>query len=88
MLTTRWLDKYIDVQDRPMVLAAIQHAIGTKSVFELEHRVKRPDGTLGWTLSRAVPLLGDDGEIVEWIGTATDVTARHDVGQRPGESEE
>lgn len=44
--------------------------------------------TLGWTLSRAMPLLGDDGEIVEWIGTATDVTARHDVGQRLGESEE
>ena len=44
--------------------------------------------TLGWTLSRAMPLLGDDGEIVEWIRTATDVTARHDVGQRLGESEE
>jgi PAS domain-containing protein len=43
-------------------------------VFELEHRVRRPDGTLGWTLSRAVPLLDDDGQIIEWVGAATDVT--------------
>ncbi|MER7279204.1 PAS domain-containing protein [Dactylosporangium sp. NPDC000244] len=43
-------------------------------VFQLQHRVRRPDGTLGWTLSRAVPLLDEDGRIEEWIGTASDVT--------------
>jgi len=80
--TATWLDRYIDAADQPMVVAAIRHAIGTRSAFELEHRVKRPDGTLGWALSRAVPLLGDDGEIAEWIGTATDVTAGHEAGPR------
>jgi signal transduction histidine kinase len=34
------------------------------------------DGTLGWILSRAVPLLDPHGEIVEWFGTARDVTVR------------
>lgn len=36
----------------------------------------RVDGTLGWTFSRAIPLLDGDGEIVEWFGAASDVTAR------------
>jgi PAS domain-containing protein len=45
-------------------------------VFELEHRVRRADGTLGWTLSRAVPLMDAAGAITEWIGAASDVTAR------------
>src|SRR5262245_11497650 len=31
---------------------------------------------LGWTFSRAVPILDANGEIVEWFGTARDVTER------------
>ena len=61
------------------MLAAIDTAIANKSLFELEHRVLRVDGELGWTQSRAVPLLDEDGSIVEWIGTATDVTARKGI---------
>lgn len=71
-----WLDKYIDPEDQPSVLAAINEAIRKKSIFELEHRVRRLDGTLGWTYSRAVPLLDDKGDIVEWFGTAKDVPER------------
>jgi len=74
--TTSWLDQYIHPDDQAQVLEAIQRAIEAKSVFELEHRVRRPDGTLGWTLSRAIPLLDDNGEIIEWVGAARDVTAR------------
>jgi len=74
--STGWLDQYIHPDDQARVTAAIRHAVETKSVFELEHRVRRPDGTLGWTLSRAVPLLGDEGQITEWVGAATDITER------------
>ena len=77
--TKNWIDLYIHPDDQPTVLQAIQHAIKTKSVFELEHRVRRIDGTLGWTLSRAVPLFKEDGEILEWFGAASDVTARRDA---------
>ncbi len=68
-----WLDQYIHPDDRPHVQAAIAEAIRTRSHFELEHRVRRADGRLGWTLSRAVPLLDGDGEIREWFGAATDI---------------
>ena len=71
-----WLDDYIHADDQPMVNAAIADAVKSKRLFELEHRVKRMDGTLGWVLSRAVPLLDDHGKIVEWFGAARDVTVR------------
>lgn len=72
----RWLDKYIHPEDKLLVMDAIRQAIASKSVFELEHRVILVDGTFGWTHSRAIPILDDCGEIVEWFGAARDVTQR------------
>jgi PAS domain-containing protein len=72
----QWVEEYIEPEDRAQVLSAIQSAIRTKSVYELEHRIRRADGSLGWTLSRAVPMLNDRGEIAEWFGTAINVTVR------------
>lgn len=69
-----WLQKYIYPEDQARVLAAIREAIRGKTSFALEHRVIRADGTLGWTASRAIPLLDANGEIVEWFGAASDVT--------------
>lgn len=74
-----WQQKYIPEDDQPHVTAAMQDAIRNKSVFELEHRVIRADGSLGWTCSRAIPMLDDNGEIVEWFGAASDVTERHET---------
>jgi signal transduction histidine kinase len=71
-----WIEKYIYPADRDALLAAIGSAIRDKTIFELEHRVIRIDGSVGWTFSRAIPLLDSNGEIVEWFGAATDVTER------------
>lgn len=83
-----WLDSYIHPDDQRYVIERIQRAIRSKSVFELEHRVIRVDGSLGWTHSRAIPILDDRGEIVEWFGAASDVTQRKEVEQALHESEE
>lgn len=77
-----WVEKYIPESDLPAVRAAIGTAIRTKSLFELEHRVWTADGSIGWVLSRAVPLLGEDGEIIEWFGAGTVVTERHAAAER------
>jgi PAS domain S-box-containing protein len=71
-----WLQDYIHPDDQSRVLAVINEAIRTKSIFELEHRVLRVDGSVGWTFSRAIPLQDANGEIMEWFGAASDVTAR------------
>ena len=71
-----WLEKYIHPADQTRVMEEVSKAIRIKGVFELEHRVLRPDGALGWVFSRAIPLLDKKGDIVEWFGTASDVTER------------
>ena len=83
-----WVGQYLPAEDAPPMRRAIEQAISTKSLFELEHRVRQADGSVGWVLSRAVPLLGDDGQISEWFGVATDTTVRREAISRLHESEE
>ncbi|GAA5060050.1 GAF domain-containing protein [Haladaptatus pallidirubidus] len=73
---SNWIDEYIPSDEQGRVQDAIDEAIKTKSTFELEHQVLQVDGTRGWTHSRAVPILDDDGKITEWFGTASDITER------------
>ncbi|HZW80569.1 MAG TPA: PAS domain S-box protein [Candidatus Deferrimicrobiaceae bacterium] len=80
--TKDWLNEYIHADDQPLVLQAIREAVLTKTMFQLEHRVRRMDGTLGWTYSRAVPLVDVNGQIVEWFGAASDVTARKEAEEK------
>lgn len=82
-----WIDKYIHPDDQPQVKAAIQEAIRTRSVFEMEHRVLSADGKLSWTSSRAIPIMDEHGEIVEWFGAAGDITARKQAEEKLRESE-
>jgi len=72
--TTDWMTDNIHPEDIEKVKAAIANAIKHKKTFQLEHRVLRADGSPGWTFSRAVPILDDRGEIMEWFGTASDIT--------------
>jgi len=71
-----WLRDYNHPDDQSKIMARVHESIRTKSIFELEHRVRRNDGTWGWTFSRAVPILDAQGEITDWFGIASDVTAR------------
>src|SRR4029079_8121095 len=75
--STTWLQKYIYHDDQPHVTQAIDEAIRNNNIFELEHRVLRVDGSLGWTFSRAIPILNPQGEMVEVFGTARAVYAPH-----------
>ena len=71
-----WFEQYVVPDDRERVLGTIQDAINRKSMFESEHRIFRADGSVGWTQARSVPMLDAAGEIVEWIGMASDITPR------------
>ncbi len=74
-----WIHEYVPPEDQLHVMAVINEAIRTKSTYELEHRVRLADGSLGWIFSRAVPMLDANGEIVEWFGAASDITERKEA---------
>jgi len=74
-----WIHEYVPPEDQQHVMAVINEAIRTKSTYELEHRVRLADGNLGWIFSRAVPMLDENGEIVEWFGAASDITERKEA---------
>lgn len=74
-----WMEKYLPEDERPMLWEAINQALNKKTIFELEHRVLQPEGTVGWVLSRAVPVLDKNGEVSEWLGASIDITSRKSV---------
>ncbi|MET8399137.1 SpoIIE family protein phosphatase [Streptomyces sp900116325] len=66
-----WM-KVVHPDDVPWALAAVEKAIRTHGVFQAEYRVRRPDGSYGWTQARARVVLDEAGEPYRMIGTAWD----------------
>ncbi|SFP98008.1 PAS domain S-box-containing protein [Tranquillimonas alkanivorans] len=77
-----WMKGYIPPEDQPTVEAAIREAIITETPFDLEHRVWKVDGSIGWVRSRAVPRRDENGRLREWFGAASDVTSRRRAEER------
>ncbi len=48
-------------------------AIKNKTIYEKEHRIKLKDGNYKWFLSRGYPYLNEDGTVLKWYGSATDI---------------
>ena len=71
-----WVDQYLPLDEQARVKQTISDAIARKSLFELEHRVLRADGSTGWVRSRAVPILDENEDLVTWFGAASDITER------------
>ncbi|MBD2260545.1 PAS domain S-box protein [Pseudanabaena sp. FACHB-2040] len=54
-------------------------AIQAGEAYEVECRLKRVDQTYRWHLARVVPLKDDQGQILYWYGTATDIDDRKQI---------
>lgn len=74
-----WLMQNVPADEHDRIRQAIQDAIHSKSLFEMEHRVVRPDGSTGWVRSRAVPLLDQNNVVTAWFGAASDITERKEA---------
>lgn len=77
--TTNWKSDNIHPDDLDLVNDRIEECIREKKIFHLEHRVLRADGTPGWTSSKAIPILDEKGDIIEWLGSAQDITQRKEA---------
>lgn len=50
-----------------------QHSLLTGEVFEVEYRFRDRADNYRWMLGRALPSYNDQGAIIQWIGTCTDI---------------
>jgi PAS domain S-box-containing protein len=61
-------------EDRDKTLKAWQHSMETKSIFAVDYRLRRNDGTYRVMQTRGVPVLDNTGQVMEWVGMCTDLT--------------
>jgi PAS domain S-box-containing protein len=59
--------------DRGATMDAWMRAVQTGTPFECEYRLRRHDGAFRWFAARGVPLRGDNGKILRWYGSSTDI---------------
>jgi PAS domain S-box-containing protein len=60
-------------EDLPAVQAFWSEACETASVYEMEYRLRRADGMYRWHLTKGLPLRNDQGQVIKWFGTCTDI---------------
>ena len=59
--------------DAAPAAARWQESVRTGMAFEAEFRLRSQAGNYRWMLSRGLPSRNGQGEIIEWIGTCTDI---------------
>ena len=66
-------EKALHPDDLPACLKRWEHSVRTGEVYEIEHRIRRSDGAYRWFIGRANPLRDEQGRILQWVGTCTDI---------------
>ncbi|MEG4808325.1 PAS domain S-box protein [Microcoleus sp. F8-D3] len=70
-----WLDT-IHPDDRERTAQAWMEAVRTKSLYDIEYRIRGADGNYRYFQGRAVPILNEDGSLRELVGTCIDIHDR------------
>jgi PAS domain S-box-containing protein len=83
----RWVDT-IHPDEAANLHAQRNAAIAAGRAYELDARLRQADGSYRWVLRRAVPLRDENGTIVKWYGTGTDIDdlKRTEVALRESEA--
>jgi PAS domain S-box-containing protein len=67
-----WKDLF-HPEDQARTWALWQHCLRTGEPYEIQYRLRHRSGSYRWTLGRALPIYGDTGKIIRWMGTCTDI---------------
>jgi PAS domain S-box-containing protein len=60
-------------EDQERAWAIWRQSLASGDPYEIEYRLRHHSGEYRWTLGRALPVRGENGEIVRWVGTCTDI---------------
>ncbi|GAB4203151.1 MAG: hypothetical protein Fur006_57220 [Coleofasciculaceae cyanobacterium] len=86
-LNTGWANS-LHPDDRDRIFAQWHETIAARQPFKSEYRFLRPDGKITWVLGQALPEVGNDGEVIGYVGTITDINERKQVEEALRESEQ
>jgi PAS domain S-box-containing protein len=64
------------------VIGFVREAWAKGKPWELTFPLKRHDGEYRWFLTRAVPIRDEQGQLVRWLGTNTDVTKMRELQEQ------
>ena len=77
--------------DQRRAWAVWRHSLNTGDPYHIEYRLRHRNGQYRWVLGRAQPVRDEEGRIVRWFGTCTDiqdiVDAREVLSRSRGELE-
>jgi PAS domain S-box-containing protein len=75
-------------EDRDPVIEAWQAYVnGDSEKYRIECRIVRPDGSTNWLISQAARDYGENGELLGYVGSMTDITARRRAEAKLEESD-
>ncbi len=72
----------IHPDDAALLDSTFTKAMETSSIYELEHRVVRPDGSVRWVYDRAHPYFDEQGNLLRYVGATLDITERKHAEER------
>lgn len=70
--------------DQERAWSVWRRCLETGEPYEIEYRLRHRSGEYRWVIGRALPVRGEDGRIIRWVGTCTDV---HDQKLQSAENE-
>ena len=73
--------------DREAAGAAFREASASRSVYEVDFRLRRADGAYRWVIDAGRPRFGRDGEFLGFVGSVIDVHSRKEAEARLREGE-
>lgn len=81
---------HIHPDDQQRCYETWYRSVNSGEPYEIEYRfkVKYPDEAYRWFLVRALPIKNDNGQIIKWYGTCTDIDDAKRIQQSLRESEE
>ena len=78
---------FVHPDDLPHAAKVWQKSLETGCDYEVEFRlIRASDQIYRWHLTRAFPLKNEKGDVMQWIGTCTDVDDQRQLNQKLGEA--
>jgi PAS domain S-box-containing protein len=77
-LGSGWLNA-LHPDDRERAADVWVNTVGGRAVYDLDYRIRRYDGEYCWFQTHGVPLRDEQGTIIKWIGTCTNIQDRKEA---------